>query len=201
MDGEDYALGYPIVVYNEDVIHCSGYFSQQQNWGWGWGCGEVRALFYMLVQLVCSATLCFLRTDGAKKSIERVPNHSILERILVLLERFFFLKKEHSVFWNAFFFVFLTNISHWVGLLIGGKKKWMKTYKFYKLFFVPFFILSNKILYSFNTHKEKKSLWTYGLSIFPFRHLRLSYFFSFNFYIFVLFTISIFLFDIFPFGV
>jgi hypothetical protein len=85
---------------------------------------------------------------------------------------------------------FLTNISHWVGLLIGGKKKWMKTYKFYKLFFVPFFRLSNKILYSFNTHKEKKiivDIWSFDIPLstfasFIFFFIRLLHFRSFHYF-------------------
>jgi hypothetical protein len=68
----------------------------------------------------------------------------------------------------------------------------MKTCKFYQFFSVTFFILSNKILYSFNINKEKKIIlyiWSFDICI--------SHIFSFDFYIFALFTISIFIFDLF----
>jgi hypothetical protein len=47
----------------------------------------------------------FLRKKSVPTEVECVLERSILECIPLFLERFFFLKKGHSLFWNAFFAV------------------------------------------------------------------------------------------------
>jgi hypothetical protein len=47
----------------------------------------------------------FFKKRKRSRKLERVLDRSILERIPILLERCFFLKKGQSLFWNAFFTV------------------------------------------------------------------------------------------------
>jgi len=56
--------------------------------------------------------MAFLKENVPEK-LECVLDLSILERVALLLERCFFLKKGQSLFWNAFFAVFFMDIFHW----------------------------------------------------------------------------------------
>jgi hypothetical protein len=67
----------------------------------------------------------FLRKKNIPEKLERVLVRSILERISLLLERGFFLKKGQSLFWNAFFTVFFygyfsLGIQRIMTIYIGG---------------------------------------------------------------------------------
>ena len=64
----------------------------------------------------------FLIKKPVRKNMECVLDRSILERVPVFLERFFFLKKVKLFFGTRSIPFFFTNIFHWVRRVVPGAR-------------------------------------------------------------------------------